>query len=101
MRKIITYTLFFVLAIATKGFAQKTTFEERAKEIATNIQTITTEEKRQLKVELAAIDEEVKSWKITAEQGAVTKEKIAKERAENIERKVAVQQAELEKLIDG
>ena len=100
MRKIITYTLFFVLAIATKGFAQKTTFEERAKEIATNIQTITTEEKRQLKVELAAIDEEVKSGKITAEQGAVTKEKIAKERAENIERKVAVQQAELEKLID-
>ena len=50
MQKIILYTIVMVFSLLTKAVAQEKTFEQQAKEIATNIEMITTEEKNALKI---------------------------------------------------
>ncbi len=99
MQKIILYTIVIVFSLLTKAVAQEKTFEQQAKEIASNIETITTEEKNALKKEIEAIDLQVKEGKISAEKGQELKLKIAEERAKNIETKVAIEEARLAQLV--
>ena len=99
MQKIILYTIVVVFSLLTKAVAQEKTFEQQAKEIASNIEMITTEEKNALKKEVEAIDFQVKEGKITAENAQELKLKIAEERAKNIETKVAIEEAKLAQLV--
>ena len=99
MQKIILYTIVVVFSLLTKAVAQEKTFEQQAKEIANNIEMITTEEKNALKKEVEAIDLQVKEGKITAENAQELKLKIAEERAKNIETKVAIEEAKLAQLV--
>ena len=99
MQKIILYTIVIVFSLVTKAVAQEKTFEQQAKEIANNIEMITTEEKNALKKEVEAIDLQVKEGKITAENAQELKLKIAEERAKNIETKVAIEEAKLAQLV--
>ncbi|WMW78196.1 cell envelope integrity protein TolA [Flavobacterium sp. 20NA77.7] len=102
MNKIILYISIAIISVAGKLVAQEKTktFETRAKEIAQNITTIKTEEKRALKEEVEAIDKQIEEGKITKEKGAEIKAKIATERASNIETKVAAEEAKLRELVN-
>ena len=99
MQKIILYTIIIVFSLLTKAVAQEKTFEQQAKEIANNIEMITTEEKNALKKEVEAIDLQVKEGKIPTEKAQELKLKIAEERAKNIETKVAIEEAKLAQLV--
>ena len=99
MQKIILYTIVIVFSFLTKVVAQEKSFEQQAKEIATNIEIITFEEKNALKKEVEAIDFQVKEGKITSERAQELKTKIAQERANNIETKVAIEEAKLAQLV--
>lgn len=99
MQKIILYTIIIAFSLVTKAFAQEKSFEKKAKEIASNIEMITTEEKNALKKEVEAIDLQVKEGKISAEKGQELKLKIAEERAKNIETKVAIEEEKLAQLV--
>ena len=99
MQKIILYTLLIVFGIVTKAVAQEKTFEQQAKEIASKIELITSDEKNALKKEVEAIDFQVKEGKITLEKAQELKQKIAEERANNIETKVAIEEAKLAQLV--
>ncbi len=74
-------------------------FEERAEAIADQIEMITTEEKKALKQEVKAIDDQVESGKISKEKGDELKLSIATERANNIETQVAVEEEKLAQLV--
>ncbi|HLO72403.1 MAG TPA: hypothetical protein VK164_00545 [Flavobacterium sp.] len=74
-------------------------FEAKAKAIANSIEMITTEEKKALKKEVEAIDLQVKEGKITPEKAQELKANIAQERANNIETKVAIEEAKLAQLV--
>lgn len=100
MQKIILYTIVMVFSLLTKAVAQEKTFEKQVKEIASNIQMITTEEKNALKKEIEAIDLQVKEGKISVENGKELKLKIAEEKAKNIETKVAIEEAKLAQLVN-
>lgn len=99
MQKIIIYTVILVVSFLSKVVAQEKTFEKQVKEIASNIELITNKEKNNLKVEVEAIDLQVKEGKITAEKGKELKQKIAEEFAKNIENKVAMEEAKLAQLV--
>ena len=99
MQKIILYTIIIAFSLVTKAFAQEKSFEKKAKEIASNIEMITIEEKNALKKEVEAIDLQVKEGKISAEKGQELKLKIAEERAKNIETKVAIEEEKLAQLV--
>ena len=99
MQKIILYTIVIAFSLVTKAFAQEKSFEKKAKEIASNIEMITIEEKNALKKEIEAIDLQVKEGKISAEKGQELKLKIAEERAKNIETKVAIEEEKLAQLV--
>lgn len=99
MQKIIFYTVILILSFAAKAIAQEKTFEQRAKEISAQIETITTEEKKALKLEIDAIDKQVVEGKMTKEAADQLKLKIAQERANNIEAKVAIEEEKLNQLI--
>ena len=99
MQKIIFYTVILIFSFAAKAFAQEKTFEQRAKEISAQIETITIEEKKALKLEIDAIDKQVVEGKMTKEAADQLKLKIAQERANNIEAKVAIEEEKLNQLI--
>lgn len=99
MQKIILYTIVMVFSLLTKAVAQEKTFEKQVKEIASNIQMITTEEKNALKKEIETIDLQVKEGKISPEKGQELKLKIAEAKAKNIETKVAIEEAKLLQLV--
>ena len=99
MQKIILYTIIIAFSLVTKAFAQEKSFEKKAKEIASNIEMITIEEKNALKKEIEAIDLQVKEGKISHEKGQELKLKIAEEKAKNIETKVAIEEAKLAQLV--
>lgn len=102
MQRIILYISMAMLATCAKVTAQETkTFEQQAKEIATNIKTITKEEKDALKKEIEAIDKAVENGSMTKEEAEKTKAKIAEERANNIETKVAAEEEKLRELVNG
>ena len=74
-------------------------FEARAEAIADQIEMITTEEKKALKEEVKAIDDQVENGKISKEKGDELKLSIATERAKNIETKVAIEEEKLAQLV--
>ncbi|CAM3673921.1 hypothetical protein FLGE108171_09980 [Flavobacterium gelidilacus] len=99
MQKIIFYTIIMLVSFVGKTFAQEKTFEERAKEIGNQIEIITKEEKKALKVEIEALDKQIIEGKITKEKADELKLKIAEERASNIETKVAIEEEKLNQLV--
>jgi hypothetical protein len=99
MQKIIFYTVIMLVSFVGKTFAQEKTFEERAKEIGNQIEIITKEEKKALKVEIEALDKQIIEGKITKEKADELKLKIAEERAANIETKVAIEEEKLNQLV--
>lgn len=102
MQRIILYISMAMLATCAKITAQETkTFEQQAKEIATNIKTITKEEKEALKKEVEAIDKAVENGSMTKDEAEKAKAKIAEERANNIETKVAAEEEKLRELVNG
>ena len=101
MHKIILYISIALLTLVNKVCAQEKTFEQKAKEIAVQIKTITEEEKRALKAEVEALDKAVELGKMTKEEAANSKSKIAVERAKNIETKIAEQEKALRDLVNG
>jgi hypothetical protein len=101
MYKIMISIVIAAMTIAT-SYAQNQTFEDRAKEIGVAIKTIATEEKEALKKEIETIDNAVKNGTMTKETADKEKQKIATERAKNIETRTATQEKELRQLIkDG
>ncbi|MFD2909957.1 hypothetical protein ACFSX9_14575 [Flavobacterium ardleyense] len=83
-----------------KGRNQKSpSFEDRANEISNQIEEITTKEKEALKKEVEEIDAQIIAGEISAETGKQLKTKAASERANNIETKVAVEEAKLAQLV--
>jgi hypothetical protein len=101
MQKIILYISIALLTIVNSVVAQEKTFEQKAKEIAVQIKTIAEEEKRALKAEVEALDKAVELGKMTKEEAAASKVKIAEERAKNIETKIAAQEKALRDLVNG
>ncbi len=101
MQKIILYISIAVVTLVSKVNAQEKTFEQKAKEIAVQIKSISEEEKKALKAEVEALDKDVELGKITKEEAAKQKAKIAEERAKNIETKIAAQEAALRDLVNG
>lgn len=99
MQKIIIYTVILVVSLLSKVVAQEKTFDKQVKEIASNIELITNKEKSNLKVEVEAIDLQVKEGKITLEKGKELKQKVAEECAKNIENKIAIEEAKLAQLV--
>lgn len=99
MQKIIFYTVITLLSFVGKSIAQEKTFEERAKEIGNQIESITKEEKIALKLEVEAIDKQIIEGKITKQKAEELKLKMAQERASNIETKVALEEEKLNQLV--
>jgi len=99
MQKIIFYTIIMLVSFVGKTFAQEKTFEEQAREIGNQIEIITKEEKKALKVEIEALDKQIIKGEITKEKAEELKLKIAQERASNIETKVAIEEEKLNQLV--
>lgn len=99
MRNFTIYLAITLCLLATKMFAQETTFEGRAKTIATKIETITKEEKASLKVEVEAVNQQLINGTITKVEADSKKKKLAEARAINIESRVAQAQEELKTLV--
>ncbi|VXB10786.1 conserved hypothetical protein [Flavobacterium sp. 9AF] len=99
MQKIIFYIGILFLVFISKMSAQNHTFENKAKEIANRIETITKEEKKALKLEVEAIDLQLNEGKITKQQADELKLKAAEKRAAIIEEKVALEETKLQQLI--
>ena len=99
MQKIIFYTVIMLVSFVGKTFAQEKTFEEQAREIGNQIEMITKEEKKALKVEIEALDKQIIKGEITKEKAEELKLKIAQERASNIETKVAIEEEKLNQLV--
>lgn len=99
MVKIIVYTVLSFLLFVTTAFGQQN-FSERAKAISEEIKNITAEEKQALKLEVEKINEQLDKGEISQSQADEAKLKAANERAENIEKRVAVQQELLNKLVN-
>ncbi|MBC7523760.1 MAG: hypothetical protein H7239_04910 [Flavobacterium sp.] len=98
MRNLIVYLTLILCLFATKVVGQET-FEARAKAIADKIETITTNEKQALKIEVDGVNFEVEKGTITKDQADLKKQEFAKIRAANIETKVASLQEELKNLV--
>jgi hypothetical protein len=75
------------------------TFEQRAKNIASKIETITKEEKAILKIEVEEVNIQVERGTITKEQADLKKQELAQARATIIENKITVVQKELNDLV--
>ncbi len=108
MTKIIFYLTVFILLFITKIHAQdpskkgeqeKQTFESQVKSITTKIENITKEEKSALKIEVEAVNVALENGKITKQEADSKKQKLAETRAKNIEDRVAVEQENLNKLV--
>lgn len=100
MRNFTIYLVFVVCLFVSKMAAQQIpTFEERAKEIAVKIETITKEEKAALKVQVEAVNNQLVNGDITKEEADSRKRKLAEATAINIESKVAMAEDDLKILV--
>ena len=83
-----------------KGRKSKTiSFEKRAKAIADEIKSITDSEKKALKAEVEAVDQDLSKGLISKEKAEVLKLEKASVRAATIESKVGIEEAKLNQLI--
>ena len=110
MRNFTIYLVLLLCLFASKMLAQdpsqkgeqaKQTFELQAKNIASNIENITNEEKAALKKEVDAVDDELANGTITKEEAERKKEALAQIRANNIETRVAKEQEKLQILVQN
>jgi hypothetical protein len=108
MRNFTIYLVLLLCLFASKILAQDAsqkgeqtnqTFEIQAKNIASNIEKITKEEKAELKKEVDAVNDELANGTITKEEAERKKEALAQVRAINIETRVAKEQEKLEILV--
>jgi hypothetical protein len=108
MRNFTIYLVLLLCLFASKILAQDSsqkgeqtnqTFEIQAKNIASNIEKITKEEKAELKKEVDAVNDELANGTITKEEAERKKEALAQVRAINIETRVAKEQEKLEILV--
>ncbi|MCI4441872.1 MAG: hypothetical protein JHC39_00050 [Lentimicrobium sp.] len=98
MTKIIFYITVFILLCISKIQAQET-FESQVKSISSKIENITKEEKSALKIEVEAVNVQLETGLISKEEADAKKQKLAENRAKNIEARVAVEQQKLEDLV--
>ena len=98
MKNVIIYSALLLCLFATKVFAQND-FETRAHEIANRIDKITFDEKAALKKEVEDVNIQLEKTLITKDQADFKKSQLAQNRASNIEKRVAVEQLELNKLV--
>lgn len=108
MRNFTIYLVLLLCLFTSKMLAQdpskkdeqaKQTFEVQAKNIASNIENITNEEKAALKKEVDVVNDELVNGTIAKEEAERKKEALAQVRATNIETRVAKEQEKLEILV--
>ncbi|MFV5698576.1 hypothetical protein ACM55H_09430 [Flavobacterium sp. ZT3R17] len=98
MRNFTIYLALLLCLYASKMLGQET-FEKRAKNIASKIETITKEEKSALKIEVEAVNNQLINGTISREEAENKKKALAEARAINIESKVAQEQENLKNLV--
>lgn len=98
MRNFTNYLAGFLCLIITNVFAQET-FEDRAKAIASKIESITKEEKSALKAEVEAVNIQLESGAISNADADAKKLQLAEARAKSIEFRVAQAETELKDLV--
>ncbi|HEX9151930.1 MAG TPA: hypothetical protein VF842_07595 [Flavobacterium sp.] len=98
MRNFTIYLALLLCLYAGKMLGQET-FEKRAKDIASKIETITKEEKAALKTEVEAVNNQLINGTISREEAENKKKLLAAARAINIESKVAQEQENLKNLV--
>ena len=98
MKNFTIYLVVLLCFFAGKMLGQET-FEKRAKNIASKIETITTEEKKALKTEVEAVNNQLMNGIISREEAEIKKKLLAEARALNIESRVAMEQVALNNLV--
>ncbi|MFE3866914.1 hypothetical protein ACFX5E_02365 [Flavobacterium sp. LS2P90] len=98
MRNFTIYLALLLCLLASKMLGQET-FEKRAKNIASKIETITKEEKAALKIEVEAVNNQLINGTISREVAENKKKALAEARAINIESRVAQEQENLKNLV--
>lgn len=98
MRNFTIYLTVLLCLFLTKIFAQET-FEDKAKAIASKIETVTKEEKAELKIEVEAVNLQLQNGSITKDEADEKKRKLAEARAKAIEFKVSQAEGELKDLV--
>lgn len=98
MRNFKIYLAIFVCLFVKQMQAQES-FESKAKDIASKIETIVKEEKKELKAEVEAVNEQLVQGKLTNEEADEKKKVLAEARAKLIEEKVAKLEEELHVLV--
>ncbi len=104
MQKIILYTVMLFFACISGAKAQndsikKVYFEDKAAQIADNIEKITKEEKDALKLEVEAINKQLDEGEISREEADKQKMSASEKRASNIEKRVSVEEEKLSQLV--
>jgi hypothetical protein len=101
MKTVTFYVAGMLCLLATRLSAQDkpATFEDQAREISKNIETITKQQKDSLKIEVEAVNVQLDKNEITQEQAAAKKQQYSALRAKNIETKVAVEEEKLSQLV--
>jgi hypothetical protein len=101
MKKLIIFLAFAVCAIISKTNAQegKHTFESKAKEIASNIEKITKEEKELLKIQIEAVNAELEKNTINKQQADDKKIDLATKSAAKLESRLALEEEKLSSLV--
>lgn len=108
MRNFTIYLVLLLCLFASKMLAQdpnpkgeqgQQSFEKQVKNIASNIEKITKEEKAELKKEVDAVNDQLANGTITKEEAESKKAVLAQSRAMNIETRVAKEQEKLEVLV--
>jgi hypothetical protein len=98
MKNFTIYLAVFLCALLSKIYAQGS-FETQAKAIAYSIEKITKEEKKILKNEVEAVNNQLDLGKITKQQADEKKLALANQSAANIETRVAAEEAKLTQLV--
>ena len=98
MRNFTIYLTALLCLFLSKIFAQET-FESQVKQVATNIDNITKEEKQALKIKVEEINVQQENGKITSEQANAEKQRLAEASARAIEFRVAKEQVVLGALV--
>jgi len=98
MRNFKIYLVVFVCLFANKMLAQES-FENKAKDIASRIEIIVKEEKKELKTEVEEVNEQLEKGELTKEEADKKKKTLSEARANTIETKVATLEEELHVLV--
>lgn len=98
MKNFTIYLVILIFFCITKMIGQET-FEKRAHKIAVKIEKITEEEKQALKKEVDIVNDQLVEGTISKQAAEEKKQELAEVRAKNIETRVAIEQENLQNLI--